>query len=432
VSEPVRRPGGSRGPAPSATLDAGVRRHDAFDLARVRADFPILAERARGKRLAYLDNAATTQKPEPVLAAMDDYYRHKNANVHRAVHDLAERATAAYEGARDRIARFFGAAREEVVFTRGTTESINLVASSFLRPRLAAGDEILVTTMEHHSNIVPWQLAAAGIGARLVAAPVDDAGELVWPEFVSRLSARTKLIAIGHVSNALGTINPIEDVLREARARGIPVLVDGAQAAAHLRVDFQALCADFYAVSAHKAYGPTGFGALLAKREHLEAMPPWLGGGDMIRTVAFAGSTWNDVPYKFEAGTPDMAGAVGFAAALDYIDRLGLEAIAGHEHALLEDATRRLDAIPGLHIVGRAPRKGAIISFTMDCAHPQDIGSVLDMEGVAIRAGHHCTMPLMERFGLSATARASFAVYNGADDIEQLAAALQKVRALFR
>ena len=402
-----------------------------YDLARIRADFPILAEKARGKRLAYLDNAATTQKPASVLDAIDDYYRHKNANVHRAVHELAERATAAYEGARDRIARYFGAAREEVVFTRGATEGVNLVAYSFLRPRLAAGDEILVSGMEHHSNIVPWQLAAAEAGARIVAAPVSDTGELLWDEFVARLSPRTRMVAIGHVSNALGTVNPVENIVREAHRRSIPVLIDGAQAAAHMAIDFKALGADFYAVSAHKAYGPTGFGCLLARREHLEAMPPWLGGGDMIKTVAFEGSTWNDVPYKFEAGTPDMAGAVGFAAALDYIESVGLPAIAAHEHALLAEATARLSAIPGLRIVGTARNKGAILSFVMDCAHPQDIGSVLDMEGVAVRAGHHCAMPLMQRYGLSATARASFALYNGPDDVAQLAAALEKVRTLF-
>ncbi len=402
-----------------------------FDLERVRGDFPILREKARGKRLAYLDNAATTQKPEAVLKALDDYYRHKNANVHRAAHELAERATAAYEGARDTIARYFGTAREQVVFTRGTTEGINLVAWSFLRPRLAAGDEILLTGMEHHSNIVPWQLVAAEKGAKVVAAPVSDAGELVCDEFIARLSSRTKMVAIGHVSNSLGTINPIEDVIAEARKRGIPVLVDGAQATAHIKVDFTSLGADFYAVSAHKAYGPTGFGALLGKREHLEAMPPHLGGGDMIRTVSFEGSTWNDVPYKFEAGTPDMSGAVGFAAALDYIEALGRPAIAAHEHDLLEYGTGQLSRIKGLRLVGTARNKGAIISFVMDGAHPQDIGSVLDMEGVAIRAGHHCTMPLMQRLGLSATARASFAVYNGRDDVDQLVAGLQKVRKLF-
>ena len=403
----------------------------AFNIARIRADFPILRELARGKRLAYLDNAATTQKPEPVLRALDGYYRRKNANVHRAVHDLAERATLAYEGARDTIAAWFGATREEVVFTRGTTEAVNLVAHCFLRPGLAAGDEILVSTMEHHSNIVPWQLVATEKGAKVVAAPVNEAGELVWDEFIARLSPRTKLVAIGHVSNALGTINPIEDVIREAKKRGIAVLIDGAQAAAHIAVDFPALGADFYCVSAHKAYGPTGFGALIARREHLEAMPPWLGGGDMIRTVAIEGSTWNDVPYKFEAGTPDIAGAIGFAAALDYLRGVGLQAAAAHEHALLEDASARMRAIPGLKLVGTAKRKGAIISFTMDCAHPQDIGSVLDLEGVAIRVGHHCAMPLMERFGISGTARASFAMYNDREDVDQLVAALEKVRKLF-
>ena len=411
--------------------DLERRRDDvAFDLAYIRGDFPILAETVRGKRLAYLDNAATTQKPEAVLRALDDYYRRKNANVHRAVHELAERATAAYEGARDTIAAYFGAARNEVVFTRGTTEGINLVAWSFLRPRLAAGDEILLTGMEHHSNIVPWQLVAAEKGAKVVAAPVSDAGELVWADFIERLSPRTRMIALGHVSNSLGTINPVEAVIAEARKRGIPVLIDGAQAAAHMTVDFKALGADFYAVSAHKAYGPTGFGALLGKTEHFEAMPPHLGGGDMIRAVTFEQSTWNDVPYKFEAGTPDMSGAVGFAAALDYIESIGRPAIAAHEHTLLEAATEQLSRIPGLRLVGTARHKAAIVSFVMDCAHPQDIGSVLDMEGVAIRAGHHCTMPLMQRFGLSATARASFAVYNGVDDVEQLVAGLHKVRKL--
>lgn len=422
----------ARSVIPRSASDGGSGRNPrTLDLARVRADFPILQEVVRGKRLAYLDNAATTQKPESVLHALDDYYRHKNANVHRATHELAERATAAYEGARDRIARYFGAAREEVVFTRGTTDGINLVAWSFARHRLSAGDEVLVTGMDHHSNIVPWQLVAAEKGAKVVAAPVSAAGELVWPEFLARLSPRTRMIALGHISNSLGTINPVEDVIAEARKRGIPVLIDGAQAAAHLPLDFHALGADFYAVSAHKAYGPTGFGALLARREHLEAMPPHLGGGDMIATVSFEGSTWNEVPYKFEAGTPDMSGAVGFAAALDYIERTGRDAIVAHEHALLEYGTDRLARIPGLRLVGTATRKGGILSFVMEGAHPQDIGSILDMEGVAIRAGHHCTMPLMKQYGLSATARASFAMYNGQDDVDQLVAALNKVRKLF-
>jgi cysteine desulfurase/selenocysteine lyase len=402
-----------------------------FDLERVRADFPILRERVRGQRLAYLDNAATTQKPEAVLQALDHYYRTGNANVHRAIHELAERATTLYEGARDRIARWFNAQREEIVFTRGTTEGINLVARSFLQPRLKPGDEILLTTLEHHSNIVPWQLAAAAAGARVVEAPITDAGELRRDEWLARLTPRTKLAAVGHVSNALGTINPVADMIREAHARGIPVLIDGAQATAHLRADVKALGADFYAVSSHKAYGPTGFGALVAKREHLEAMAPWQGGGDMIRTVSFQGSTWNDVPYKFEAGTPDIAGAVGFAAALDYIESIGLDAIAAHEHDVLTYGAAKLAEIPGLKLIGTARDKAAILSFVMDGAHAQDIGTVLDMEGVAIRTGHHCALPLMQRYGVSATARASLGVYNGRDDIDQLVHGLHKVRKLF-
>jgi cysteine desulfurase / selenocysteine lyase len=398
-----------------------------FDLARIRADFPILAEPVRGGRLAYLDNGATTQKPEQVLRAMDHYYRHQNSNVHRAVHDLAERATTAYEAARDRIARFLGAAREEIVFTRGTTEAINLVAYSYLLPRLKAGDEILLTGMEHHSNIVPWQLVAAQAGAKVVAAPLNDAGELDLQAWRGLLNERTRMAAVVHVSNTLGTINPVEALIGEAHARGVPVLVDGAQAIAHLAMDVKALDVDFYACSAHKAYGPTGFGVLYAKREHLEAMRPWHGGGDMIRTVSFEGSTWNDVPYKFEAGTPDMAGAIGFAAALDYIEAQGLGAIAAHEHTLLEQGTAALAEIPGLRLIGSAARKAGILSFVMDCGHPQDIGTLLDQEGVAVRTGHHCTMPLMQRFGIAATVRASLAVYNGADDLDQLVRALHKV-----
>ncbi|GAC1620849.1 MAG: cysteine desulfurase [Nevskia sp.] len=402
----------------------------AFDLDRIRADFPILSEPVRGGRLAYLDNAATTQKPESVLQALDFYYRHQNANVHRAVHDLAERATTAYEGARDRIARWFNAAREEIVFTRGTTEAINLVAYSFLRPRLQPGDEILLTGMEHHSNIVPWQLVAAERGAKVVAAPVLDDGTLDLDAWTARLSERTKMVAVVQVSNSLGTINPVDAMIREAHARGIPVLVDGAQAIAHLAVDVKALDVDFYACSAHKAYGPTGFGALYAKRAHLDAMPPWHGGGDMIRTVAFEGSTWNEPPYRFEAGTPDMAGAIGFAAALDYIEAIGLDRIAAHEHSLLLEGTALLAEIPGLRLIGTAPGKGGILAFVMDCAHAQDIGTILDQYGVAVRTGHHCTMPLMARFGVPATVRASIAMYNSREDLDQLAQSLLKARRL--
>jgi len=403
-----------------------------YDLARIRADFPILNERVRGKRLAYLDNAATTQKPRAVIEAISRYYETSNANVHRAVHELAERATTQYEGARDRIAQFFKAQREEVVFTRGTTEAINLVAYSFLRPRLKPGDEILVTGMEHHSNIVPWQLIAAQCGAKVVAAPVLDDGSLDLDGWRKRLNERTRFIAAVHVSNTLGSVNPIEEIIREAKARDIPVLVDGAQAVAHLKVDFAALGADFYTFSAHKLYGPTGFGCLIGKKSRLDEMPPWHGGGDMIRTVSFEGSTWAEPPYRFEAGTPDMAGAIGLAAALDYIEAIGLEDIAAHEHALLEYATPRLLEVPGLQLIGTASGKGGILSFVIDGANAQDVGSLLDMEGVAVRTGHHCTMPLMARFGVPATTRASLAAYNGVDDIEQLSLALRKAVRLLR
>ncbi|MGQ0621266.1 MAG: SufS family cysteine desulfurase [Panacagrimonas sp.] len=398
----------------------------AFDLAAIRAQFPILAEKIHGKRLAYLDNAATTQKPEAVLQALDGYYRHANSNVHRAVHELAARATTQYEAARDRIAAYLKVAREEIVFTRGATEGINLVARSFLQPRVQPGDEVLVTGMEHHSNIVPWQLA----GANTVAARVTDTGELDLDDWRSKLSSRTKLAAIVHVSNSLGTINPVADMIREAQSRGVPVLVDGAQAIAHQALDLHALGADFYVCSSHKAYGPTGFGALYARREHLEAMPPWHGGGDMIRTVAFEGSTWNEVPYKFEAGTPDIAGAIGFAAALEWIDSVGLDRIHAHEQQLLAYATPRLSGIPGLRLIGTAAHKAGVLSFVMDGASAHDLGSILDQEGVAVRTGHHCTMPLMARFGVPATARASLAVYNGTDDIDQLVVGLHKAARL--
>lgn len=400
----------------------------ALDLPAIRAQFPILAEVIHGKRLAYLDNAATTQKPESVLAALDGYYRHANANVHRAVHELAARATTRYEAARDRIAAFFNTAREQIVFTRGTTESINLVARSFLQPHLSPGDEVLVTGMEHHSNIVPWQLA----GAKTVAAPVLDDGSLDLAAWRALLGPRTRLVAVVQVSNSLGTINPIAEMIAEARARGIPVLVDGAQAIAHTAVDLATLGADFYCCSAHKAYGPTGFGVLWARREHLEAMLPWQGGGDMIRSVSFEQSTWNEVPYKFEAGTPDISGAIGFAAALDWIDGVGLDAIAAHEHELLAYGTEALQGVDGLRLIGTAAAKAGILSFVLGQAHPHDVGSILDQEGVAVRTGHHCTMPLMQRFGVSATVRASLAVYNGRDDIDQLTSALRKAARLLR
>ncbi|WP_341920242.1 SufS family cysteine desulfurase [Hydrocarboniphaga effusa] len=396
------------------------------DLAAIRAQFPILSESIHGKRLAYLDNAATVQKPEAVLQKLDGYYRHSNANVHRAVHELAARATNAYEGARDRIAQFFNTHRDQIVFTRGTSESINLVARSWLQPRVQPGDEVLVTGMEHHSNIVPWQLA----GAKTVAAPVLDDGSLDFDGWLARLNERTRLVAVAYVSNTLGTVNPVAKMIEAAHARGIPVLIDGAQAIAHQRVDLAALDADFFACSSHKAYGPTGFGVLWARAEHYEAMVPWQGGGDMIRTVAFEGSTWNDVPYKFEAGTPDMAGAIGFAAALDWIDSVGIDAIAAQEHELLLYGTELLLSIDGVRLIGTAPGKAGILSFVIDGAHPHDIGSILDQDGVAVRTGHHCTMPLMERFRVPATVRASLAVYNGKDDLDQLASGLGRAKRL--
>ena len=402
-----------------------------LDLNRIRADFPILAERVRDQRLVYLDNAATTQKPEAVLQAMDHYYRHSNANVHRAVHTLAERATTAYEGARERIARFLGSHHERLIFTRGTTEAINLVAYSWLAPRLQAGDEILVSEMEHHSDIVPWQLVAEPAGAKVVPCPVNDAGELIWDAFIERLGPRTRLVAMGHCSNALGTVNPIERIVETAHRAGVPVLLDGAQAIAHLPIDLDALGVDFYACSAHKAYGPTGFGALAVHGDRIEEMRPWHGGGDMIKSVSFDGTAFNDLPYKFEAGTPNIAGAIGMGAALDYIDQHGLSAIAAHEHQLLEYATEKLKEVPGLRLIGTAADKGGILSFVMDGPHPSDIGAILDQMGIAIRTGHHCAMPLMQRFGIPATARASLAMYNGQDDIDALVQGLNKVHELF-
>lgn len=397
-----------------------------LDLVTLRAQFPILNETVRGRRLAYLDNAATTQKPQAVLDRMTHYYRHENANVHRAVHLLAERATAAYEGARDRIATFVGADREEIVFTRGTTEAINLVARSYLQPRLQPGDEVLLTGMEHHSNIVPWQLA----GAKTVAAPVRDDGTVDLDAWRAMINPRTRLIAVVQVSNALGTVNPVAEMIAIAHASGVPVLVDGAQSLTHVPLDLHALGADFFTTSAHKAFGPTGFGFLYARREHLEAMPPWHGGGDMIETVAFEGSTWNQIPYKFEAGTPDMAGAIGFAAALDWIDALGLPTMIAHDTALSAYAADRLATVQGLRILGTAPGKVGVFSMVMDGTHPHDLGSLLSEAGVAVRTGHHCTMPLWQRFGVPATARASLSVYNGEDDIDQLVDGLQVARRL--
>jgi len=403
-----------------------------LDVARIRKQFPILARRMHGRPLAYLDNAATTQKPRAVIEAVRRFYEETNANVHRGAYTLSAEATEAYEGARERVARFLGAGdAREVVFTRGTTEAINLVAWTLGLTRLGEGDEILVTEMEHHSNIVPWQLVAARTGARLVVAPITDAGELDRNAFRERLSPRTRIVALAHVSNALGTINPVRDLVAEAHAAGALVLVDGAQAVPHLPVDVRELGCDLYAFSGHKVYGPTGIGALWARRGLLEEMPPWQGGGDMILEVRFDGSTWNEVPWKFEAGTPNVAGAVGLAAALDWVADTGLAAIAAHEADLLAYATARLGEIAGLRILGTAPRKAAVISFVLDDVHPHDVATFLDADGIAVRAGHHCAQPVMDRYGVPATVRASFAVYNTREEVDALATSLRKVQEVF-
>ncbi len=401
------------------------------DVAERRADFPALDQQVHGKPLVYLDSAATTQKPRAVIDAISHFYERDNANVHRGVHALSERATKAFEGARATVARFLNADARDVIFVRGATEAVNLVAQTFGRQRVRAGDEIVVTTLEHHSNIVPWQLLAAAQGARVVAAPIDDAGDLDLGALSELLGPRVKLLAVTQVSNALGTVTPIEAVVALARSRGIPVLVDGAQGAPHLGVDVRALGADFYVFSGHKLYGPTGIGVLWARREHLEAMPPWQGGGDMIRSVTFEKSTWNDLPYKFEAGTPDIAGAVGLAAALDYVGAIGLPAIAAHEAAVLRAAEAALRSVPEVRLVGAPRRRAGVISFMVGDIHPHDLATIVDRQGVAIRAGHHCAQPLMQRYGLPATARASFALYSTLDDVEALVRALHAAIKVF-
>ena len=404
----------------------------AFDVRRVRADFPILRRTIHGRPLVYLDNAATTQKPQVVLDALARYYTEQNANVHRGVHLLSEIATEAFDGARSKVRTFFNAASDrEIVFTRNATESINLVANSYVRPRLQPGDEVLISGMEHHSNIVPWQLVCQERGGRLRVAPIDDSGALIFEEFTKLLTERTRLVSISHMSNALGTINPIEAIIAAAHAAGVPVMVDGSQAAYHMPVDVQALGVDFYAATGHKLYGPTGIGVLYGREALLEAMPPFLGGGDMIASVSFEKSTWNELPFKFEAGTPHIEGAIGLGTAIDYIQSIGLAAIAAHERDLLEYGTARLQAVPGVRLIGTAPNKASILSFLMDSAHPHDIGTIVDREGVAIRTGHHCAQPVMDRFGIPATARASLAMYNTREEIDVLIAALHKVNEVF-
>jgi cysteine desulfurase/selenocysteine lyase len=403
-----------------------------LDLGRIRADFPILARTVHGKPLVYLDNAATTQKPRAVLEAIASYFTEINANVHRGVHELSARATDAYEAGRERVRRYFNAAStREIVFTRNATEGINLVAHCFVKPKLREGDEVLITAMEHHSNIVPWQIVCEGTGARLRVAPIDDRGELRLDEFERLLGPRTRIAAVTHMSNALGTITPAREIVRLARQKNVAVLIDASQAAYHMRVDVQALDCDFLVATGHKLYGPTGIGVLYGKESRLEGMPPFLGGGDMISSVTFEKSTWNALPYKFEAGTPHIAGAIGLHAALDYIDAVGLEAIAAHERELTVYATAMLQQIDGVRIIGTAPQKSSILSFVMEGVHPHDIGTIVDREGVAIRTGHHCAQPLMDRFGIPATARASIAMYNTREEIDRLGQALRKVREVF-
>jgi len=404
----------------------------AYDVAAVRADFPILSRRVHDKPLVYLDNAATTQKPLAVIDAERDVYERSYANIHRGVHLLSVEATDAYEQAREKARAFLNAEKaREIIFVRGTTEGVNLVASSFGGARVRAGDEVLISAMEHHSNIVPWQLLCERQGARLVVAPMNDRGELRMDRFESLLTSRTRIVAVPHVSNALGTLNPIADLVRLAHARGIPVLVDGAQAAPHLPLDVAALGCDFYAISGHKMYGPSGVGVLYGKEEHLAAMPPYQGGGDMIASVTFEKSTWNVLPYKFEAGTPNIAGAIALGAAIDYLGRLGMVAIARHEDDLLARATERVAAIPGVRLIGTAKEKMAVLSFTIEGVHPHDVGTVLDRAGVAVRTGHHCAQPVMDFFRVPATARASFGLYNTFEEIDALVAGIHEARRLF-
>ncbi|MDX3893318.1 cysteine desulfurase [Pusillimonas sp.] len=395
-------------------------------------DFPILARPVHGKRLTYLDNGATTQKPLSVIQAESRFYEQSNANIHRGVHWLSQHATDLYEAGRVTVRDFLNASRDdEIVFTRGTTESINLVAQSWGRANLQAGDEILITAMEHHSNIVPWQLLCHQTGARIKVAPIDDRGELLIDQYEALLNPRTRLVCVAHVSNALGTVNPVDEIVRLAHRAGALVLVDGAQAVAHQPVDVQAMACDFYAFSAHKLYGPTGIGVLYGRRELLQAMPPWQGGGDMILTVSFEGSTYADAPQRFEAGTPNIAGVIGMAAGIDYVQAVGLERIAAHEQRLLDLATDEISSLPGVRLIGTARKKAGILSFVIDGIHPHDLGTILDSEGVAIRAGHHCAMPIMTRYGIPGTARASFALYNSTEDITALIGAVRKAQALF-
>ena len=403
-----------------------------LDSSAIREDFSILKQLVHGKPLVYLDNAATSQKPQAVIDAMTRYYSSDNSNIHRGVHHLSERATQQYEEARVKAQRFINAAdSKEIIFVRGTTEAINLVAGSYGRANVAAGDEVLITAMEHHSNIVPWQILCQEKGARLRVAPINDDGELMLEEFEKLITERTKFVSVAHVSNALGTINPVRAVVEIAHRRNVPVMIDGAQAAPHTRIDVQELDCDFYAFSGHKVYGPTGIGVLYGKAQLLDAMPPYQGGGDMIAAVTFDKTTYNTLPYKFEAGTPNIAATIGLGAAIDYVNQIGLERIAEFEHELLAYGTDLLSRIPGLRLIGTAKEKASVLSFVLEGVHPHDVGTILDREGIAIRTGHHCAMPLMERFGIPATARASLAFYNTREELDVLVAGIHKVREVF-
>ena len=415
-----------------SSAEAASAVESVFEVQRIRRDFPILTRSIRDQNLVYLDNAATTQKPQPVLDALSSYYATGNANIHRGVYLLSEEATAAYDLARGKVQGLLNArAAHEIIFTRNSTESINLVAQSYGRQNLGPGDEILITHMEHHSNIVPWQLLCEQVGARLCVAPIDGDGTLQLDEFQRLISPRTRLVAVVHLSNSLGTINPVQDIVRMAHARGVPVLIDGSQSVYHMPVDVQALDCDFYAFTGHKLYGPTGIGVLYGRESLLEQMPPYQGGGDMIRSVTFDKTTYADLPHKFEAGTPHIAGAIGLGAAVNYLLSVGFEGIGRHEADLLAYGTNALSEVKGLQLIGTSPNKASILSFVMDGAHPHDIGTIVDADGIAIRTGHHCTQPVMDRFGVPATARASIAMYNTHEEIDALVKALEHVRETF-
>lgn len=406
--------------------------HSSIDFEKIRDDFPVLSQKINGSPLVYLDNAATSQKPIRVIETINDYYRQYNSNIHRGVHTLSQKATEAYETAREKIKTFINANSEkEIIFVRGATEALNLVSQSYGRAKLTSGDEILITEMEHHSNIVPWQILSQQTGIKLKYIPIDDDGELVLEEFEKLLNEKTKLVSLIHVSNSLGTINPIKNIIEKAHSYGAKVIIDGAQAIPHINVNVKELDCDFYVFSSHKLYGPTGIGVLYGKEQILENMPPYQGGGDMIKTVSMKKSTYNELPNKFEAGTPPIAEAIGLGTAIDYLTDIGFDSIAKHENALLKYATKKANLIDGLKIIGNAKNKASIVSFTLDGVHPHDIATILDNDGIAIRAGHHCTMPIMERYSIAATSRASFAFYNTYDDIDSLFTAIDKCKKVF-